>query len=84
MNSFTLSGGTAYTGSGVMALVIAKPLATLYVPATGVLTEREFASQMPSFPKIDDGACLAWMMFSTAATTANSPVTTTLNFAWNG
>lgn len=84
VNSFTLSGGVAYTGSGVMALVIAKPLATLYVPATGVLTEREFASQMPSFPKIDDGACLAWMMFSTAATTNNSPVTTTLNFAWNG
>jgi len=83
VNSFTWSGGTAYTGSGVVALVIARSLADLSVPITGMLSERELKSQLPSLPEIKPGACLALMMYGTGATTANSPVTSAMQFAWN-
>lgn len=82
VNSFTWSTGTAYTGSGVVALVIARPLCDLLIPATGVMSERDLTNQ--GFPRILDGACLAWMMFSTGATTNASPVTTAFDVAWGG
>lgn len=84
VNSFTWSTGTAYTGSGVVALVIAKPLCDLHVPATGVWSERDLLNQLMSLPRVLDGACLAWMMFSTGATTNASPVTTAIDVAWGG
>jgi len=84
IESFTWSGGTAYTGSGVTALVIAKPLADIMIPITGVWSERDLVNQLPSLPKIEDGACLAWMLFGTGATTASSPITSSLDFGWGG
>jgi hypothetical protein len=84
VNSFTLSGGTAYTGTGVMALVIAKPLLDLAVPVTGMWSERDLVNQLPSLPKIEDGACLAWLVFATGATTNNSPFWGAIDFAWGG
>lgn len=82
VNSFTWSGGTAYTGTGIMALVIAKPILDIVIPVTGMCSERDFVNQLPSLPKIEDGACLSWLVFSTGATTNNSPFTATLDFAW--
>ena len=82
VNSFTWSGGTAYTGTGVAALCIARPLIDLSLPVTGVWSERDLVNQLPSLPKVEDGACLVWMLFSTGATTNLSPFTTTLDFAW--
>jgi len=82
VNSFTWSGGTAYTGTGVVALVIARPLLDLHLPATGVWSERDLVNQLPSMPRVLDGACLAWMLFGTGATTANSPFTAAIDFAW--
>jgi len=84
INSFTLSGGTAYTGTGVLALCIVKPIADICVPVTGMWSERDLVNQMPSLPKIADGACLSWMLFGTGATTANSPINTALDFGWGG
>jgi len=82
INSFTWSGGTAYTGSGVIALCIAKPIADIIIPATGVWSERDLRNQLPSLPKIEDGACLAWMLFGVGATTTASPFTATTDFVW--
>jgi hypothetical protein len=84
VNSFTWSGGTAYTGTGVGALVICKPLADLSIPVTGMWSERDLVNQLPSVPQIVDGACLAWMLFSTGATTNNSPFWSTIDFGWGG
>jgi hypothetical protein len=84
VNSFTWSGGTAYTGSGVVALCLVKPLADLMLPATGVFTERDLVNQLVSLPKIDDGACLQWMLFGTGATTNNSPFNAVLEVGWGG
>jgi len=82
INSFTWSAGTAYTGSGVVALAIVKPIADIILPATGVWSERDLRNQLPSLPKIDDGACLAWMLFGVGATTTASPFTATTDFVW--
>jgi hypothetical protein len=83
VNSFTWSGGTAYTGSGVVALVIARPLCDLIIPATGVYSERDLVNQLPSMPEIKEGACLQWMLFGTGATTTNSPFTGTIDYGWS-
>lgn len=84
IQSFTLSGGTAYTGSGTLALCIARPLLDLPVPVTGMWSERDLVNQLPSMPKVEDGACLVWLLYGTGATTNNSPVTTVLDFGWGG
>jgi hypothetical protein len=84
IESFTWSGGVAYTGSGVTALVIARPLLDITIPLSGTWCERDLVNQLPSMPKIEDGACLAWMFFSTGVTTASSPITAALDFAWGG
>ena len=82
INSFTWSGGTAYTGSGVVALCIARPILDLPIPVSGMWSERDLVNQLPSLPQIKDGACLVWLLFGTGATTANSPFTSALDFAW--
>lgn len=82
VESFTWSGGGAYSGSGVCALCLARPICDIMIPASGVLSERDLVNQLPSMPRIRDGACLAWMLFGTGATTTASPINTTLDFAW--
>lgn len=82
INSFTLSGGTAYTGSGVMSVCIGRPLLDLALPVTGMWSERDLVNQLCSLPKVEDGACLVWLIFATGATTNNSPLTAAIDFAW--
>ena len=84
INSFTWSTGTAYTGSGVIALAIVKPIAEIPIPVSGIMTERDLRSQLVSLPKIDDGACLQWMLFGTGATTTASPFMGVAEFGWGG
>ena len=84
VQSFTWSGGTAYTGSGVVALCIMRPLLDISVPVTGMWSERDLVNQLPSLPKVEDGACLVWMLFGTGATTTASPITSALDFGWGG
>lgn len=82
IQSFTFSGGTAYTGSGVLALCIMRPLLDLPVPVSGMWSERDLVNQLPSLPQVQDGACLSWMLFGAGATTTASPVTFALDFGW--
>lgn len=84
IEAFTLSGGSAYTGSGQLVLHHVVPLFTLPLPASGVLVERDFVNQLPSLPRIRDGACLKFMLFQTGATTNASPVFITLDYGWGG
>lgn len=84
IDSFTWSGGTAYTGSGVVMLCIARPLLDIPIPVTGMFSERDLVNQLPSLPRVMDGACLAWMLFGTGATTTASPIDGAIDFAWGG
>jgi hypothetical protein len=81
--NFTLSGGTAYTGSGQLVLHLVKPLWQIPIPASGIMTERDFVNQLPSLPAIPDGACLRFLLFQTGATTNTSPVFVAADYGWN-
>lgn len=84
IESFTLSGGSAYTGTGQLVLHLVRPLWQLPIPSNGVLAERDFVNQLPSLPKIVDGACLRFLLFQTGATTNASPVVVSADYAWGG
>lgn len=82
LEAFTLSGGTAYGGSGQLVLHLVKPLWQIPIPSNGILTERDFVNQLPSLPKIPDGACIRFLLFQTGATTTTSPVMASADLAW--
>lgn len=84
IESFTWSGGVAYTGTGVVSLCIARPLLDITLPVTGMWSERDLLNQLPSMPEVKDGACLVWLLFGTGATTTASPFNAALDFAWGG
>lgn len=69
--------------SGVLNLVLCRPLLTLPITTLGVTAERDLVNQFMSMPKIYDGACLTWLMLSGAATPVGSPLSGHLEFAWS-
>lgn len=68
--------------SGEFSQVLCKPL--LYLPMTtlGVAAERDLMHQVPSLPRIYDGACLAWLIYHGAATPTNSAFYGHLDVGW--
>ena len=82
VESFTWSAGTAYTGTGVVALCVAKPLLDIPVPLSGGWSERDLVNQLFSMPRIRDGACLTWLLSGAGATTIASPVEFTMDIGW--
>ena len=79
VQSVTIS--TSYV-SGVLNLVICRPLLTLPITTLGVAAERDLLNQVPSLPRIYDGANLSWLMYAGAATPINSALYGHLDFAW--
>lgn len=69
VQSVTLS---AASGAGTASLVLYKPLAVLPITTVGVAAERDLMNQLPSLPRVYDGACLTWLYFAGAATAANT------------
>lgn len=83
IESFTFSGGTAYTGTtGVLVLHLVRPLFAMPILASGVASERDLVNQLPSLPRVVDGAHLKFLLYATGATSANSPFVASLDFAW--
>ena len=68
--SVTLSAasGTASTA----ALVLARPIAQIPLSVASLVTEKDFLNQIPSLPRIIDGACLTWIYVAGAATAGNT------------
>ena len=69
--------------SGVLNLVLCRPLLTLPMTTIGVAAERDLMNQLPSLPRVYDGACLAWLMYAGAATPVNSAFYGHLDFGWS-
>jgi hypothetical protein len=83
IEAFTWSGGTPYGGtSSVMVLHHVRPLFALPILASGVASERDLVNQLPSMPRIRDGAYLKFLMYATGATSGNSPFVASIDFAW--
>jgi hypothetical protein len=74
------SGVTA----GVYNMIAYKPLITLPMTTIGVPAEREFISQLPSMPRVYDGACLVWLHYNGVATIpTNSNYNGHIEFGWS-
>lgn len=79
VQSVTLSASYV---SGVLNLVLCKPLMTLPITTLGVTAERDLVNQFASMPKIYDGACLSWILLAGAATPVASPISGHLEFGY--
>ena len=75
---FTVSCGTACT----VNLILCKPLAAIPLTTIWVPQSRNFVFDMPSMPRIYDGACLNFLLFSGAATAASQQFNAMMTFIW--
>ena len=78
----TIQNSTSYV-SGTYTVALYKELARFPVTTLGVSAERDFLNQLPSLPRIYDGAALYFVIGSGAATPANSAFSGHLDFIWN-
>ena len=69
--------------SGSYTVALYKELARFPVTTLGVAAERDFLNQLPSLPRIYDGAALYFLVGSGAATPANSAFSGHLDFVYN-
>lgn len=68
--------------SNEYTVALVKPIFTLPLTTIGVAGEREFGSQLPSYPRVYDGAALYWLYYSGANTPANSAFYGHIDFGW--
>lgn len=72
---------TSYA-SGEFSIGMAKTLFSIPITTTGVVSERDLVNQLPSLPRVYDGACLVWLINSGANTPTNSAIFGHLDFAF--
>lgn len=78
----SITQSATYT-SGEYSIGMCKPLLTLPITTQGVACERDLMNQIPSLPRVYDGANLVWLMYSGAATPINSSIAGHIDFGWN-
>ncbi len=76
----TVTFSAANTGTG--ALCLARPLLTLPITTVGVAAERDLLNQLPSLPRVMDGACLTWLYFAGVATAASTNFYGAVEVGW--
>jgi hypothetical protein len=69
--------------TGVYNLVLCRPLLSLPLTTVGVAAERDLVNQLPSMPRIFDGACLVWLIYAGAAIPNNTSYFGHLDFGWS-
>lgn len=77
-----IRNSTSYV-SGTYCVALYKELARFPVTTLGVAAERDFLNQLPSLPRVYDGAALYFVIGSGAATPANSAFSGHLDFIFN-
>lgn len=78
----TIQNSTSYV-SGTYSVALYKELARLPITTTGVAAERNFRFEVPSMPRIYDGAALYWIYISGTTTPANAAFSGHLDIVWN-
>jgi len=80
IENLIFSGASAAAGS--ICVVVCKPIASIPLPYGFVAAERDFMSQLPSLPRIYDGACLGFLLYDGAVSVAGTQWAGHLDFAW--
>lgn len=78
LTSYTTANGT----TGTVTFFLYRDLGEVPLIAANVGGERDFLSQIPSLPTVDDNACLAALVLVGGSLTANNPIVLTLQLAW--
>lgn len=78
----TIQNSTSYV-SGEYTVALVKELARFPLSTLGLAAERNFVFEMPSLPRIYDGAALYFLYGSGVATPANSAFSGHLDIVWN-
>lgn len=78
INSYTLASGT----TGTVSMVLVKPLAEIPLLAANTATERDYLSQLPALPQIQDGACLGFIVLIGGAMTTLQSVVGKVEMGW--
>lgn len=78
----TIQNSTSYL-SGTYSVAMVKEIARLPITTLGVAAERDLLNQLPSLPRIYDGAALYWLWISGAATPPNSGFSGYVQTIWN-
>jgi hypothetical protein len=73
---------SAASGAGTGALCLARPLLTIPLVTAAVANERDLLNQLPSLPRVLDGACLVWLYYAGAATGAATNFYGSLEYVW--
>lgn len=77
----SIQNSTSYV-SGEYTVLLYYPIVEVQMPALGIGNTVNLAADMPSLPRIYDGAALYWAITSSAATPANSAFNGHLQFTW--
>lgn len=78
LDSYTVATGT----TGAITFFLYRELAEVPLITANLAGERDFLSQIPSLPTVDDNACLAALVLVGGALVASSPLILTLQLAW--
>ena len=78
----TIQNSTSYV-SGTYSVGLVKELARVPITTLGVAAERDLVNQLPSLPRIYDGAALFWLIGSSTTTPANATFSGHILCAWN-
>lgn len=78
----TIQNSTSYV-SGEYTVALIKEIAEVPLSILGQTTMENLITELPSLPRIYDGAALYWIWGSGVATPASSAFSGTLNFIWN-
>jgi len=73
---------SAASGAGTAALCLVRPLAQITISVSGLMTEKDLLNQIPSLPRIPDGACLTWLLGAGAAVAASTTFNGGLEVVW--
>jgi len=68
---------------GVFNTCLVKPLLTLPLSVVGVAAERDLVNQIPSMPRVYDGACLVWLIYTQVAVPNNTAYYGHIDFGWS-
>ena len=79
-NYFKLTAASA--SASTARLCIVKPLCTIPLTTTSVMSERDLMNQLPSLPQVVDGACIVPLLYAGAAVAASTNFYGSLETAW--
>lgn len=78
----TIQNSVSYV-SGAYCVALVKEIARVPITTLWVAAERDLVNQLPSLPRIYDGAALYWMVGSSTTTPANANFSGHITTIWN-